>query len=94
MNIFLELENPILAQNGQILGNLGTLLLNVSYHHIKIILTNWLWSYVELKRTDNIGVPTLKKEPMCAIPTFIKQKPLINTFTASLSHQVKHNSVL
>ena len=65
LDFFLELGIQI--PTGQILGNLGILLLNQSYH-IKIILTisylvedpKCFWSYFKLKRTDNIGVPTLK----------------------------------
>ena len=39
IDFFIELGNQIQISTGQILGNLGILLLNQSYHHIKIILT-------------------------------------------------------
>ena len=39
IDFFLELGNQIQISTGQILGNLGILLLNQSYHHVKIILT-------------------------------------------------------
>ena len=39
IDFFLELGNQIQIPTGQILGNLGILLLSQSYHHIRIILT-------------------------------------------------------
>ena len=67
-------------------------MLNQSYHHIKIILTISLvenpkcfWSYVKLKRTDNIGVPTLKTGTKVCNSDLDKAEALNNHFHSVIS---------
>ena len=65
----MELGDQIQVPTGYVLGHLGTLFLNLSCHNINdnhigsnhVDNPKFYLSYVEQKRIDNIGVPTMKK---------------------------------